>query len=137
MKTSPRKLRQKYNKLTVLSESTINGRRYAQVKCECGRTKDVLAESLWLGRTKSCAQGACKAYKRQKREKGFVPRPPRACTAATVRKAWERYHHPEPAKRRSLAQLAVIHKVNLLTLTTLFRSVRRAGGIEAYMRAVT
>lgn len=135
MKPSP--LQKKYNKLTVLSESNKDGRRYARVRCECNRTKDVLVDSLTSGRTKSCGNGACKTYARATKDKTYKPSAPRACSAATVRKAWDRYHHPDPKQRRSLTQLAKLHKVNLQTLTTLFRSVRRAGGIDAYMKAVT
>lgn len=54
----------------------------------------------------------------------------------TLRKAWKRYHHPDPKQRRSMAQLAELHKVNLNTLNALFRSVRRAGGFGIYLNYV-
>lgn len=131
-----RPLAKKYGKLTVLSEHSAGGRRHASVRCQCKRVKDVLADSLLSGRTTSCGRGACKSYARNEKEKGYVPQRPRSCDAQTVEKAWNRYHHKDPGHRRSIDQLAQLHDINPNTLTSLFRTVRRAGGIKAYMKAV-
>jgi hypothetical protein len=136
MKNS-QKLGSKYGRLTVLDDWTAGGRRYVSARCECGRTTEVLAASLLSGKTKSCGRGACKTHHRVEVEPGYTPRPPRALTVEQVRKAWNRYHHPQASQRRTIAQLSVIHKVKDNTLMSIFRAVRRAGGINAYIKKVT
>jgi hypothetical protein len=131
------KLRKKYGKLTVRSETMTGSRRAATVQCSCGYVKTVLVDSLVSGSTRSCGRGACKQYARVKKDKNFKPRPPRACTARVVRLAWDRYHHAQPWMRLSLEQLSVKHGVHKQTLTSLFRSVRRCGGIDRYMKLVS
>jgi hypothetical protein len=126
-------LAKRYGTLTVLGEETKDGRRVATVKCRCGRAKEVLVDSLLYGRTKSCGRGACKTYPRVEFDPDYKPAAPRACSLETVRKAWDRYNHEKPEQRRTVVQLAKIHNVNANTLTSLFRSVRRAGGIDAYV----
>jgi len=129
-------LEKRYGKLTVLGEQSVGGRRYASVRCTCARTKDVLVDSLFSGRTTSCGRGACKSYARNEKEPGYQPSPPRSCTVDVLVKAWNRYHHKDPKQRRSISQLAELHGINPNTLTSLFRAVRRTGGIKAYARAL-
>lgn len=129
-------LRKRYGRLTVLSETTRDGRRIAQVKCRCGRGKEVQVDALVAGRAKSCGRGACKAYARVGYDPDYHPQAPRTLSLATVKAAWARYNHELPAQRRTLAQLAVVHKVNASTLQSAFRSIRRAGGIAKYLAAV-
>lgn len=130
------KLAKRYGRLTVIGETNDTGRRVAQVKCRCGRMKEVLVDSLLAGKTKSCGRGPCKNFARVGFDPDYTPRMPRACSLETVAKAWARYNHAEPAQRRNLEQLAQIHNVNVNTLTTIFRSVRRAGGIDKYLKAL-
>lgn len=132
------KLAKRYGRLTVLGEvvDESNGRRVAQVKCRCGVVKEVLVDSLLAGRTKSCGRGPCKNYVRAVYEPGYVPPAPRACNRATVQRAWNFYHHANPAKRLNMEQLAARYCVNVHTLTSIFRSVRRAGGIDKYIKAL-
>lgn len=134
--TPSRTLQKQYGRLKVLGESTVDHRRIVEVRCACGRTKQVMADALLSGRTKSCGRGACKMYSRAEKQPGYKPKPPRAMTPAAVQRAWARYHHDNPAQRRSVSQLAQIHNVNLNTLQSIFRSVRLSGGIAAYMKAV-
>lgn len=125
-----------YGRLTVLGETSVDGRRVAKVRCSCGRTKDVLVDSLLMGRTKSCGRGACKTYPRVEFDPTYHPTAPRSMTLTTVSRAWARYNHATPSQRRTVAQLATIHKVNQNTLMSVFRSVRRAGGIKDYLKKV-
>ncbi len=134
--TNSQKLASTYGRLKVKGEQTKDGRRVAQVQCLCGRVKEVLADSLLAGRTKSCGRGACKTYPRVEFDPDYHPSAPRAVTLDTVKQAWSRYHHKLPAQRRTVEQLAKLHKVNTNTLMSIFRSVRRAGGITSYMRKV-
>lgn len=130
------KLRKKYGKLTTLGERTISGRRYARVRCSCGREKDVLASSLLHGRTKSCGIGPCKLYARTKVDPNFRPYYPRACTPATIRAMWDAYHRPDPKRRKTAKQLSERYDLAVNTIRAIFRTVRRAGGIERYLKLI-
>ena len=129
-------LQNKYGKLTVLSEYTEDGRRSARVRCSCGRAKDVAVSNLLAGRTSSCGHSSCKQYPRAQKVVGYSPRLPRACTVASLTKAWNRYHHPDPKQRRTMAQLSSLHKVKYNTLCNLFDSIRKCGGLKPYLRAL-
>ena len=135
MKNS-QKLDTRYGNLKVNGEQTKAGRRVATVVCTCGRQKEVLVDSLLASRTKSCGRGACKTYPRVEFDASYHPTAPRAMTLTTVKRAWARYHHKNPAQRRTVEQLAQIHNVNANTLMSVFRSVRRAGGIDTYLKKV-
>lgn len=129
------KLEPQYGKLTP-GESTIRqNRRYVSCTCECGRVVEKLYNNLRSGRTQSCGRGACRV--------GVTyDGPPLRVTGPTVidmkrlEKAWNRYHHDDIAQRRSIEQLAEIHRVKLNTLHSLFRKIKRCGGFTQYKAAV-
>ena len=132
MQTSS-KLAKRYGKLSVTATEVIDGRTMAHVKCKCGRTKSVLAESLRRGNTKSCGNPPCK-YDTQKPDKSFRPRRPRAMTMAQVKRFWKAYHRP--ANRLTLEAAAEKFDVNYHTLDSLLRSIRKCGGIDRYVELI-
>lgn len=132
------KLARRYGRLTVLGETQCEstGRRVAQVKCKCGVMKLVLADSLLAGKTRTCGGGACKAVARARRDPSYTPSLPRAITVPQLKRAWHRYHHGSPRRRLTFAQLAAEYGVNINTLSSIFRNVRRAGGIDKFCMAL-
>lgn len=130
-------LQPRYGRLTVLSERTIDGVRMVRVRCDCGIRKRVKAADLYMGRTESCGKGACKTYDRVKHDPGYWPRMPRSCTLEQVQEWWGLYTAGSAKRRRSIPQIAEEYNVNVNTLYSLFRSVRRAGGIQRYTKRVS
>lgn len=131
------KLKKTYGKLVVLAQDKANGRRVVWVQCACGAKKSVMYDALINGRTKSCGAGPCKGYRRHKLDKGYKPRATQVCTLAALKRMWSTYHHPRPDKRKPVRQLAEERNISVASLTYVFQSVRRAGGIDEYIRKVT
>lgn len=104
------------------------------MQCTCGQKKEVLAQALVNGSTVSCGAGACRVIK-VKVDKTYHPRGTSALTVRQLEGAWHLYHrtnHPLP-----LTQLAEKYEVNRETLRSLFRSVRKCGGIDKYKELVS
>lgn len=123
-------------KLLIKSDYTKDGRRYVSCTCDCGRTTDKLWRNLLTGRTTSCGKGACRSGVEYVAV-ALPSRGPRAISLRRLGMAWARYNHEVPAQRRSIEQLAGIYRVNRNTLHTLFRTIKRSGGFEAYHAAVS
>jgi len=138
MTTSNRiELAPRYGTLSVLGETTVKGVRVVRVKCDCGIRKKVKAADLYMSRTKSCGQGACKSYDRIAHDPKYWPRLPRACTLEQVQQWWKLYTAGSAKARLSIPKIAEKFGVNVNTLYSLFRSVRRAGGIQRYTKRVS
>lgn len=43
-----------YGRLTILSEYTLDGRRYCRCECKCGKECNIRKDSILTGRTQSC-----------------------------------------------------------------------------------
>jgi hypothetical protein len=130
---SLKKINKRYGKLSVLSEDTVDGRRTALVQCSCGQQKRVMVDALTAGRTRSCGRYECK-YGKAKRVKGYTPTGSRTLPLGKIQEAWDlttrlvdRKTTPEASKRLRVP----VHRVYAV-----IRSVRRAGGIDQYMKAV-
>lgn len=135
----PRALKQpkdQHGLLTLIDTKMVAGRRMATVKCQCGLTKLADYDAVLRGKIKSCGSPCCKQYDRTEFDPEYVPQRPRKMPIAVIRKAWGRYHHPKPRYRLSVAAAAKQYGVNPHTLATTFKSVRRAGGIEKYLKHV-
>ena len=130
-----KKLKKRYGKLTVLATHRTSGERQkALVQCKCGTKKEVLAQALTNGSTKTCGAGACRVAK-VKADKTYAPRGTGALTLCELEKVWPAYHRPKTPV--PLATLAQREGINRETLRSLFRSVRKAGGIEKYRSFVS
>lgn len=116
-----------YGNLTVICELTLNSRRYARCRCVCGTITNVLVNNLVRGRSRSCGARSC-------RIKPATPAPRRITKLLPIdelRKVWMRYHeHKETA-----ASLAAEYDVNAHALQYVFRQLRRAGGVDSYLKA--
>jgi hypothetical protein len=126
----------KIGKWTITGTVSREGRTYAMCRCECGRERAVAMASLRSGRSRSCGKGACKDYARADTVARYVPPKPRVVKPWAIAKAWKRYHHPDPRQRRTIAQLADVHGVNVNTLTAIFGHIRRCGGLPQYLKAI-
>lgn len=128
-----------YGKLTVLSEASkkvgTNWVRMVRVKCTCGTVKQVRAPDLVRGKVKSCGAGACKNYSRAGADATFWPQPPKVCTVEQLEQWWKQNTTGSKA-RKSVLAIAKENGINDNTLSYLFRSIRRAGGITLYKRKV-
>jgi len=121
-------LKKRYGKLTVVAREG----RLVEVRCVCGRTLEVERHNLERGDHQSCGQGACKNYARAEYDPDFQPKHPRAMKLASVRKAWEFYHHDDPGKRLNMEQLSKRYRVAYSTLCGIFNAVRKCGGIDQF-----
>lgn len=89
-------------------------------------------QSLLNGSTKTCGAGACRVVK-AKVDKAYHPRGTSALTIPQLKAAWTAYNrtrHP-----LSMKELAAKYEVNRETLRSLFRAVRKCGGIENYVQS--
>lgn len=126
-------LQKKYGKLTVLSESVIDSRRVAQVQCTCGVIKGVLADALRSGRARSCGSLVCRVNKSKvKRDPSYKPRGPAAMSMRQLR-----YWYPRvEAEKVTSADVAAKLELSYNTVYSLFRNVRKAGGLERYIKTI-
>lgn len=125
-------LAKRYGKLSVISTEVIDHHTVANVRCVCGRTKQVVAESLRAGKTKSCGHPPCKYDTNTAFDPDFVPRRPRVLTLPQVKQFWKSYHRVRA--RPTLADLAEKYGVNYHMLDGLLRSIRKSGGIDRYLQ---
>ena len=124
-----------FGKLTVLDSTIKQNVRRATCQCECGRVVEKFWSNLIGGRTTSCGRAGCRSKVEYPKEK-LALRGSVACDTETLRKAWDRYHHDDPAQRRTIAQLSKIHNVNVHTLYSRFRLIKRCGGFPDYLKAL-
>jgi response regulator of citrate/malate metabolism len=93
----------------------------------------VLVQSLLNGSTRTCGAGACRVAK-VKADKAYHPRGTSALTLRQLQGAWAAYHRTR--QPLSLTALAEKYQINRETLRSLFRAVRKCGGIESYTQHV-
>lgn len=127
------KLKKKYGKLRVLDTHSRNGRRVADCQCKCGVLRTVLVSHLTSGRTQTCGSTACRPPRRTRvpYDKDYRPTG-NGMRAITLRKLWADLNDSTITR----ASVARSHNLNYATLSTLERSIWRAGGIRRYIAQV-
>lgn len=127
------KLKKKYGTLTVDLTFTSNGRRRASCTCKCGRNRTVLVYHLTSGHTKTCGAASCRPPRRStvRLDPSYHP-VGNGMTAAQLHKIWTDLND----RTQTRAGVARDYNYNYNTMATLERSIRRAGGIERYIRLV-
>lgn len=134
--TRTKTLRARYGKLTVLSDKRLYSRWIVTVRCTCGTEKEVQAESLMDGRTKSCGAQQCKLGKKVKFDKNYHPRGPVGVSLDMVKVLWRSHEEGRSAAHISAMLSDERTTFNVNTLGSLFRSIRRCGGIDQYIKLV-
>lgn len=137
--TKPLKLQ--YGRLTVVSEFREEGsnRRYAHVRCACGKEKDVLADALLASRTRSCGSFQCRLVldkrvaPKFKPKKGYRPNGSRKIPLDTLRSCWVQHTGRDAVSGEKLGKL---HDINTHTLYSAFRAIRLAGGWDEYVASI-
>lgn len=130
-------LKRKYGKLTVLSESTVNGRRYAVVDCDCGQQKSVLVDALTSGRTRSCGAYACKYGKTAVRKASqFSPTGSRSLSLPALRRILAAQQRKRDPLTIAEAAKKFAPKVKLNTVYYTLRTVRLCGGLDKYIKRI-
>lgn len=92
----------------------------------------MLVQSLLNGSTKTCGAGSCRVVK-AKVDKTYHPRGTSVLTLRQLQWAWATYHRVR--NRWTMTQLAQHFDINRESLRSLFRAVRKCGGIEAYVQS--
>ena len=132
---------QRFGKLTVLSTRSVKGktrsRTKARCQCDCTRIVDVWLVHLRSGATQSCGKGQCRVKATDTKVRTLAPTGPRSLTLEQLQKAWACFHSVDTGKQRSMAQLAVRHRVPVRTLYDMFNTVRDVGGIDDYTALAT
>ena len=125
----------------MLSTRSVKGktrsRTKARCQCECKRIVDVWLVHLRSGATQSCGKGQCRVKATDTKVRTLAPKGPRSLTLEQVQKAWACFHSTDSGKQRSMAQLAVRHRVSVRTLYDIFATVRDVGGIDDYTALAT
>lgn len=126
----------KFGKLTVIEQYIgQDSRQYADVKCTCGRKKTVRVSNLTSGATRSCGAPPCREVASTAvRDASYTPRGTHSTDVRKVRKLWDL--HLDTKRGLGIKQIATRLQINSNTAYSMLRAVRRAGGIEAYMKAV-
>ena len=132
--TTPPKLKKRYGKLTVLSRFALNGRGMARCRCKCGRVVDVRTNNLIKENSTTCGAPLCRTITRVGKDKDYTPYGSRALSTAQIKRMWTLYNDPE--KGLSVLKIADKMKVNQNTAYSTMRAIRRAGGLDAYLKKV-
>lgn len=128
-------LKKKYGKLKVLSEAIIDQRRWVQVQCTCGVVKGVLADALRSGRAQSCGALLCRVNRSKiKRDPNYKPRGPAAITLRQLKHWYPKVM--DPTDPTTAATVALKLRKSYNTIYSLFRNVRKAGGLDAYIKTI-
>lgn len=131
MSKDPLKLNPRYGSLKVVGERTVYGRRVVDVTCDCGTSKEVYADALRSGRTRSCGAISCRRGKSPiKVDRKYKPRGNRQISDALLRRIW----HMHEIEKTSGVFLSVEFDLNRNTLYSIFRAIRKSGGIDAYFK---
>lgn len=124
-------MKSKYGKLHVNETVMRDGRRYAVVTCTCGARRRVLVDHLKSGKTKSCGAPACRVKRHSdvKLDRSYHPRD-LGYTAKHLREIWTAMRDSKITHAESARGFGI----NYNTFRAMERSIKRAGGVERYIR---
>lgn len=133
--TKSNNLLTKYGQLTVLGEHTKEGRRYAKVRCVCGTEKDVLAQALTSGKTRSCGARGCKYNYDVSGGEPLRIRGSQVIPDDVTRKVWKAItRKKDPLTVTAAGELYGVERMP--ALYAVIRNVQRAGGLAPYFELV-